>query len=63
MAHRTLTIVEARADVSNRIGYALAVVLGAVVSGLLGWWAVLVLGVFYCLGAWGAYRRWKALTS
>ena len=63
MAHKKMTETGQRQAASDRIGYAIAVGLGAVAFkyGGPGWVAFLAAG--YLFNAWMAFRRWKALTA
>ncbi len=60
-ADRKLTEVNSRQAVSDKIGYAVAVLLGAIAYryGGRGWVAVTMGG--YLFNAWIAHRRWKQL--
>lgn len=53
--------IDARQAVSDRIGYGLAVVIGAALVSLLGWWGVLGALALNAVGVVRSYRRWKAL--
>jgi hypothetical protein len=49
----------ARQLVSDKIGYVVAVGLGAGALRLGDWWAVGALAALYAVSAWSAYRRWR----
>lgn len=63
MAHKKMTEVGQRQAVSDRIGYMVAVVLGAAAMTLGGRPAVAVVLGLYGAIAFRAYRRWKAMVS
>jgi hypothetical protein len=63
MAHKKLTEDGQRQAASDKIGYAVAVLLGAVAFMYGGKLAVVGLIVVYLLNAVRAYQRWKALTK
>lgn len=58
----SLELRERRKAVSDRIGCALAVLMGAIAFRVAGWWA-LVLVAGYGVGAWRSYLAWRRMTQ
>lgn len=61
MAARKLTEVAARQAVSDRIGYGVAAILGAVAFHSFGENGVFGMCVLYVISAMRAYRKWRVL--
>jgi hypothetical protein len=60
MANRKVAELAQRQSVSDKIGYALAVCMGAVTFRYLGVDGVGLLATVYLGNAWLSYRKWKA---
>lgn len=63
MASKKLAGVNARQAVSDRIGYAVATVIGGLVTTFAGWWGLVAVVTLYAFSASRAYRRYRTLQA
>lgn len=60
MAQKKLAEIMARQGISDRIGYLVAVVIGAGVFYRFGWKGVVLVLAVYSIAVVNAYRQWRA---